>query len=409
MADNIPRCNHFVLRKKRYCKMSVKKGQQYCGEHQIASGTPNQLLIPQKSELCALWIENNIVTCYAHNLEKHLKICNSRETTPEAFISKGINSGDDNNTDNTYNLLSTYSVFDIKNTVSKVNQIYKRFIEGKISKKILSHKLIEEEMSKPEYGDNTKKHLKQASAILQLLNEYDMIKPKTCYIEFGAGRGQLSYWISKATESNTGSTVLLIERASPKHKRDNKLAKTIDQVQRIRADIADLILDKVNAIGKTENIVGVTKHLCGEATDLALRCLGNIRENKDKLQGVIFSFCCHHRCRWIPYTGREFFEENQLSKDNFNIMCNMASWATCGTGLSRQKQASNEAERSKQNERDIEIGLNKEQKEDIGRKSKNIINWGRLVYLEKLGFKCALHYYVESTISLENVCVVAHR
>jgi tRNA:m4X modification enzyme len=44
-------------------------------------------------------------------------------------------------------------------------------------------------MSKSEYGDKSKKHLKQASAILGLLREYSLLNPNTCYIEFGAGRG----------------------------------------------------------------------------------------------------------------------------------------------------------------------------------------------------------------------------
>lgn len=118
-------------------------------------------------------------------------------------------------------------------------------------------------MAKPEYGNKTKKHLKQASAILGLLSEYDLItESDTCYIEFGAGRGQLTYWLAQA---NINSTFLLIERSSPKHKRDNKLDKA-NQVQRIRADIADLDLDKLEVVQKTRNIIGVTKHLCGDAT-----------------------------------------------------------------------------------------------------------------------------------------------
>lgn len=44
-------------------------------------------------------------------------------------------------------------------------------------------------MNKPEYGDKAKKHFTQASAILGLLEQYGMFQDKTCYIEFGAGRG----------------------------------------------------------------------------------------------------------------------------------------------------------------------------------------------------------------------------
>lgn len=34
----------------------------------------------------------------------------------------------------------------------------------------------------------------------------------------------------------------------------------------MRADIADLVLDKIDALKYVENIIGVSKHLCGEAT-----------------------------------------------------------------------------------------------------------------------------------------------
>lgn len=30
---NEPQCKHFVKRKKRFCRMTVKKGNDYCGEH----------------------------------------------------------------------------------------------------------------------------------------------------------------------------------------------------------------------------------------------------------------------------------------------------------------------------------------------------------------------------------------
>lgn len=96
-------------------------------------------------------------------------------------------------------------------------------------------------MLNPDYGAKTKKHLKQISSILGLMEEYNLMLPETCYIEFGAGKGQLSFWLSKIID-NQKSKIILIERASPKHKKDNKLAKTSNKVYRIRADISDVVL-----------------------------------------------------------------------------------------------------------------------------------------------------------------------
>lgn len=72
--------------------------------------------------------------------------------------------------------------------------------------------------------------------------------------------------MSKATNTLENSSVLLIERAAHRHKLDNKLDKTADNVHRIRADIADLVLDKVDVVHKVQHIIGITKHLCGDAT-----------------------------------------------------------------------------------------------------------------------------------------------
>nr|CAH7724761.1 unnamed protein product [Callosobruchus chinensis] len=407
--DNPPHCKYFVLRKKRYCKMTVKPGEEYCGEHQKVDtskicGTPeNNIRI-----VCPLDKKH---TCYAHKLKKHLKICNARPKATQPYISKGINSGMDmDNADefiDSYKLLSSFPVTDIRNTILKVNKIYETIVSKVLSHKISSNNIVEQMIIKPEHGDKAKKHLIQNSSILGLLQEYNLIQPSTCYIEFGAGRGQLSFWLAHAVNVQESSSILLIEKASPKHKKDNKLARNSDSIKRIRADISDVVLDKLDNVEKSKNIVGVTKHLCGVATDLALRCLSNATQNK--VAGGVFTFCCHHRCCWTPYTGKQFFQENNLTMQDFYIMCGMASWATCGSGLSRERRKVENMEHLKQSDRDVEIGLTRDEKAEVGRRSKNVINYGRLFYLSQLGLKCHLHYYVDTQVTLENVCIVAYR
>lgn len=41
-SDVIKHCKHFVSRKKRYCRMTVKEGEDYCGEHQIEGNRTNE-------------------------------------------------------------------------------------------------------------------------------------------------------------------------------------------------------------------------------------------------------------------------------------------------------------------------------------------------------------------------------
>ncbi|CAG9765306.1 unnamed protein product [Ceutorhynchus assimilis] len=393
---NPDHCTYFVQRKKRYCKMLVKAGKKFCGEHHKVSDDPD-LTQDNLSEIRIVCPLDNKHTVYANNLEKHLKICNARPQKQEPYIQKNINSGipETSVEEDTLQILSSFPKAQVLTIIDRVNKIYNNNIT--ISGNLLTFPLIENEI-KPEYGNKTKKHLKQASAIVGLLQKYKMLKDNTCYIEFGAGRGQLSYWVAKATESQKNSTILLIERDSPKHKKDNKLAKTTDQIQRIRADIADIVLDKIDIIKNSEHIVGITKHLCGAATDLTLRCLTSTEETKNKVHGTILTFCCHHRCEWTPYTGKSFFKANGLSITDFNVMCRLSSWATCG---------SREFEENKLTDNEQDYGLGKAEREEIGRRCKNIINWGRLMHLKEHNLECFLHYYVETSITLENVALVA--
>ncbi|XP_016122048.1 tRNA:m(4)X modification enzyme TRM13 homolog [Sinocyclocheilus grahami] len=113
-------------------------------------------------------------------------------------------------------------------------------------------------------------------------------------------------------------------------------------------------------------IIGVGKHLCGAATDLALLCLfehsctdkddepptkriklhqneggGDFikpvpstegRETGEKLivSGLAIALCCHHRCDWRHYVGKEFFRQRGLGPEEFAAFQCMSSWATCG-------------------------------------------------------------------------------
>lgn len=88
------------------------------------------------------------------------------------------------------------------------------------------------------------------------------------FVEFGSGRGQLTYWLAKAcsrkrTDEEDGGVQgdegpvlvpahVLVDKASHRHKYDNKLKDgdhdSAANVHRIRCDIQDLVLAKVPAV-----------------------------------------------------------------------------------------------------------------------------------------------------------------
>ena len=77
--------------------------------------------------------------------------------------------------------------------------------------------------------------------------------------------------------------MLLVDKASPRHKLDTRLKQetgttgdddddTSIKVSRLRLDISDLNLGGVDNITDNDKmVVGVSKHLCGAATDLTIR------------------------------------------------------------------------------------------------------------------------------------------
>ena len=55
------------------------------------------------------------------------------------------------------------------------------------------------------------------------------------------------------------------------------------------------------------------------------------------------------------------------------------------------------------------IALSTAEQEEFGRRCKRLIDTGRLAYLRSRGFKAVLTKYIDSTVSLENIALIATR
>jgi tRNA:m4X modification enzyme len=116
------------------------------------------------------------------------------------------------------------------------------------------------------------KHAEQQSSLLGHLDTLGMLQKNFKFIEFGAGAGEMSKYVMLATESL--NKTILIDRKMIKLKLDKKLFPC----ERIVIDIKDLDLSKLDQVTDSK-IVAYSKHLCGCATDLTLRCLNNFRNS----------------------------------------------------------------------------------------------------------------------------------
>lgn len=137
--------------------------------------------------------------------------------------------------------------------------------------------------------------------------------PTSCYIEFGAGRGELSNYLKIAIDDHGTATFVLVDRTPSRNKFDNAilgLEQIKSLVKRHTMDIKDLVLAEVPELRRDvtatqrepplkENtvetadaneppkepehvdkkpVVAMSKHLCGGATDLTLKCLTNYQQ-----------------------------------------------------------------------------------------------------------------------------------
>lgn len=361
----------------------VGKDRLYCGEHE------NNLEEPSKDKKleridCPLDSRHTVYVC---KLQKHLKICNSRppKEIPK-YINPCLNRGIADLDTEEFELKDVDSKI-ITDVISKVNLLYEKYFSPSTIEEMFDQKLpIEIEETKTHT-----KHSDQVSALLGIAKYFNFLSPDTCFIEFGAGKGELAYHIAKSTEKLAGvNKVLLVDRSTFRNKKDNRIENK-ELVQRIKADIADLDL-KALEIGVCKQIIGMSKHLCGVATDLALRCMVNGNSGEKLTKGFVIALCCHHRTTYGDFTGKNFLEENGVDAKMFKIVTKMTSWNTCGS----------------RNEGKVD-DVEKEIREKVGWKCKRIIDYGRKVYMEENGFDCSLKFYIKSETTLENVCLIGKR
>ncbi|EGW15312.1 tRNA guanosine-2'-O-methyltransferase TRM13-like [Cricetulus griseus] len=151
----------------------------------------------------------------------------------------------------------------------------------------------------------------------------------------------------------------------------------------------------------------------------------NIPEMWTPVAGIVIALCCHHRCDWRHYVGKEYFKALGLGAVDFYYFQRMSSWATCGmrrtsleasdiTTKRKDDQNSDNDEHDDGGDRLTDGStdgvpgiLTAEEKKNIGHLCKLLIDQGRLQYLQQKGFSPALQYYTDPSVSLENVLLTA--
>ncbi|NWR13354.1 TRM13 enzyme, partial [Emberiza fucata] len=459
------RCAHFVLRKRRFCRMIPAPGRRFCGEHGHEEEQSDRKRIP-----CPLDPKH---TVYEDQLQKHLKKCNSREKPKPVYFVQDIFFGlkDVAEIPEKQVPLSSLSIEELQNLITRLKKA-SNGVELHLKEQILSHQALQEALSDPKNGESAFKHLKQQASILGNMERLHLLGPGRCFVEFGAFFGKLSHWVDIALENTESVQFLLVERATTRFKVDGKHQRRDSIFERLQVDIQLFFLSKGLLVvffffsppfflpileKKKLPVVGIGKFFCGAATDLALRCLvesyttccdgkdeepapkrcraaqtevaphksadnESTTEDQKPVAGIVIALCCHHKCDWTHYVGREFFKSVFLGPVEFHYFQRMSSWATCGMQETTGKASTSEDSKvffndTEEHEHTLSRAasgsdtlqgiLSVEERKELGCLCKRLIDHGRIEYLQQQGYKAALQYYTEPAVSLENVLLTA--
>merc|ERR1740121_1117423 len=131
-------------------------------------------------------------------------------------------------------------------------------------------------------------------------------------------------------------------------------------------------------------LVGMGKHVCGAATDLALRCLcpaavAAAAEGCSpplRTLGVGIALCCRHLCAWEDYVDQSWVMENGFSPDDFRAMAHMSTWA---------------------HQQDTDV-----QRQTLGLACQRFLDGGRVRFLRRQGLRAVVQEYVTPACTKEN-------
>ena len=260
-------CQLWLPKKKRFCHFPPhREDAEFCSHH-----VPNDAPDAKRQRVpCPIDPKH---TVYANDLEKHVKKCPALRYVADdkAYFQKDINvDADIVEGTSKCGQLQGLSAIQFKRLVTVVEALYEKHIEGTISTEVLC----------PDWGiqfyedeDVEKaKHVSQQSSIAGHLARIKLLATSLTYMEFGAGKGGLSFFISKVVK---GCDNVLIDRKNFRRKLDAKVDRVgetkVNPFKRLYIDIKDLVLSKVDEV-KGKHCVVISKHLCGGATDVTLRC-----------------------------------------------------------------------------------------------------------------------------------------
>lgn len=410
-------CGFFINKKNRYCPLGRKPDQEFCVHHR---GT-NDERIP-----CPLDPKHSI---WKNTLDKHLLKCNSKPQEKFEYW---------------HDLDCNVEMCEISHESLNQDDLLKKYMKlaeslefDILSYRIRHHDGLNEKLSQV----SIKKHCIQQSSLIGNMKEEGLLAAQNSYLEYGCGKAELSRYINLCIINDnpnltTAPSFGLIDRGLNRMKYDSKMLLDSEKnntplptIKRSRIDIKDLSLNKFTEDFTSENIVVVSKHLCGAATDLTIRSIINSNTVNSEFSGMLIAMCCRHVCDYkllLPQSRDYLAQEGFATYESFTALKKFASWAVCGrkkgdtekfeitktdTTPEHVKDKNSDSPKEIDNilkRQDDKFGpLSFEEREAIGLKARRLIDESRLYALKSLlpDYNIKMFLYAEEKVTLENVCL----
>ncbi|CAE7765677.1 TRM13 [Symbiodinium sp. CCMP2592] len=445
----ITRCAYVVPNKGRRCRFPVLPGSAMCGAHQEnADEGRNGARIPCPLDPNHTVFEKRL----KQHLKICTKVRDQSVVESQPFFRRGINmpapvaleakqSPPTPSTSSTMEPVSTAPEGVALAWRARIEAAWPKAVREVLGPSFSPEELLARSVVTDGAGlAHAEKHEVQNQALAELMVQAGLLSKATAreevvLVEYGSGKGGLA---AAALECCPGVRCVLVEREPRRHKFENKHDKREEQVLRLRVDIADFDLGgflgpaleaaglprasdfrsdalslsgAAGCLGPAERLEELwrmasefqssgtwppvrlgacAKHLCGGATDIALRSLKEAQRQPLKhgpCFGVCIATCCHHRCDPKSYVNRPFLADLGLcqSPEEFSQFVSTAGWAVGGDGA-----------------RDVE-------KRRVGMMAKRILDLGRVAWLRQelqLG-DATLTDYIDKAVTPENIAILA--
>lgn len=174
LAPPPDRCHFFVKRKKRNCRMLVKPGKKFCGEHALEKDNPD-FANPNLSVKRIPCPYDPKHSCEEARLESHMLKCRAKPVPLPDYCEKGVNGSFGEDPSEKATTIGSVTDEKLMSVIDTIDRVFAT-LEKKFTVSILSHPVVEDHMKDPSFGPSVLKHLKQNSSILGLLESNDLLQ-----------------------------------------------------------------------------------------------------------------------------------------------------------------------------------------------------------------------------------------